>query len=76
MVKEVAKLEEIEHLANKLDLAEIINVAYVGSKPDKQKRNQRQFKSWQSALIGKINKLLKRARQTVWDVTGRKARRL
>ena len=75
VVERVGVLMEIEALIKKLDLAEVINVAYVGSKADKNGRNARQFRAWRTRQIGNINKLLKRAMQTVWERIGKKARR-
>ena len=75
VVKEVLKLEQVDAINAKLDTAEAFNVAYVGSKADKQKRNQKQFSNWRTKQINQINKLLKRARQTIWETKGKKARR-
>jgi hypothetical protein len=75
-VREVQKLDQIDSISTKLDTAEAFNVAYVGSKADKQKRNQKQLSNWRTKQINQINKLLKRARQTIWETKGKKARRL
>lgn len=76
--KEVARLDELDRLHRKQDLAEVINVAYVGSQPDKNHKNANKLASFHRKLQGDIDRLLNRGRQTVWDTMprGRRSRKL
>lgn len=60
-------MEEIKLLSDKLILSEVINYAYLGSKPDKYKRNQKAFAAWQSRIQAKILKLIGQKTYTIWD---------
>jgi hypothetical protein len=76
VIKEVYRLNNIDLLRNKLDLAEAFNAAYVGSKPDKNKANARQYRNWRYGVMKNIGKLLKQTSKTLWDSMTRKSKRI
>ena len=77
MQEEVARLDELDRLHQKQALAEVINVAYVGSQPDKHHKNQRALAAYHRGIQRDIDRLQNRSRQTVWDSLprGRRSRR-
>jgi len=76
LIEEIERLQELKQISFKLDLAEALNVAFVGSTYSKSGENERQFRSWKQGYFSRINKLLKRATQTIWDRIGGKSRKM
>jgi hypothetical protein len=74
--KLVAKQNSIDLLRNRLLIAEAINFGYTGSKPDKRKRNQKEYAKWQKKQLRKIAKLEGRKIEsnTFWDRFKKKKR--
>lgn len=74
--QQYSSFKEIEQLNMKLNVAEAVNAAIVGSSPDKEKRNIRTYRRWKRGLIYKINKLLEdKELDTIWNSI-RKSNRL
>lgn len=73
VLEEVYKQEQINRLRFKLDVAEAVNVAFVGSQHGKQ--NQVSYARWQRAVEREVAKLRDQQLTTVWD-TPRKSMRL
>lgn len=67
--KLVAKQNSIDLLRNKLIVSESINFGYIGSKPDKRKKNQKEYAKWQRKQLKQIAKLEGRKIEsnTFWD---------
>lgn len=76
LLARVTTLEAVDKTRRQLDLAEAMNVALVGSQPDKQHRNLGVYRSWRGNKGRFIDKLLLRLTQTIWDRIGRRAKRL
>jgi hypothetical protein len=75
VLTEIHKQNELERLQRKLDMAEVINAAYIGSQYDKQGKNKKQFAIWQNKVIREINRLQNRKTLTIWD-TFKKSKRI
>jgi hypothetical protein len=74
LIKEIEKQEEIKNLKLKLLIAESFNFAYVGSKPDKTKGNQSEYKRWIRNIETKIAKLQKQKIDTIWETIKKSGR--
>jgi hypothetical protein len=71
------KEKQRQRLIRKLDTAEAFNLAYVGSRPSKGKKNMKAYERWQKKQIKKIAELEGRKikTQTVWDALRRNKRK-
>jgi hypothetical protein len=67
MSVEIQKQNEIDRMVRKMDMAEAVNAANVGSQPDRQHRNSKSFTRWLDSIVRKINKLQNRKVLTIWD---------
>lgn len=73
IAKEIEKFEQIKYIKNKLDIAEAVQFAYVGSK---SKKGGQSYKSWQNKLFNKLRRLAEQKIHTIWDsFNPRKSRR-
>ena len=66
---EALKYDKKQKLIKKRDTAEAFNMAYVGSKPSKGEKSQREYSKWQRKIIKEIAKLESRKiqQETVWQ---------
>ncbi len=76
VLEEARKQTRIERLLAKLDIAEAVNHAIVGSQADKQKRNQAGFQRWIQGIERTIAKLQDQRVETVWDRLPRRSRKI
>lgn len=76
VLEEARKQNRIERLLTKLDIAEAVNHAIVGSQPDRQKRNQTGFQRWIQGIERTIAKLQDQHVETVWDRLPRRSRKI
>ena len=67
MLLEVQKWNRLKRLRSKLDIAEAVNHAMVGSQADKLKRNARMYAQWQRKIEWEIAQLTGVQRRTVWE---------
>ncbi len=75
VLSEVRKWNAIRQLRTKLDIADALNYAFVGSQYDKRGANVREYRRWRRQLLNEIDKLEGNL-QTVWDNMKRRSRRL
>jgi hypothetical protein len=68
------KQNEIKRLQDKIDIAEAFNFAYIGSKYDKRKENQKAYSAWQRKIQMRILKLQSKIIETVWGKFGKSRR--
>ena len=75
VMAEVHKQNTINRLAHKLDIAEAVNAAIIGSTRDEHGRNSSAYARWLSHVETEIAKLQGQTIRTIWDAP-RKSRRL
>lgn len=71
LAAEVRKQKVVDALLLKLDIAEAVNFAMVGSTPDKHHRNESTYGRWQRSVLAQVAKLTGRETETVWGGLGR-----
>jgi hypothetical protein len=59
------ELKEKQHIIDKLDLAEVINLAYIGSQQGDG--NFSVYKNWRQSYIDKLNPNVEKNKRTIWD---------
>ena len=73
VLEEVRKQGKVERLLSKLDFAEAMNAAFVGSQPGRQ--NQVAYGRWLRSVEREVAKLQGQKLSTLWD-TMRRSKRL
>jgi hypothetical protein len=71
LAAEVRRQKVVDALLLKLDIAEAVNFAMVGSTPDKHRRNESTYGRWQRSVLAQVAKLTGRETETVWGGLGR-----
>ncbi len=67
VMEEVRKQEKIRRLIDKLDMAEAVNAALIGSHPDAHHRNQAAYNKWLRRTESVIATLQGQVVKTLWD---------
>jgi hypothetical protein len=67
MIRETVKLDQVDEIEKRLDMAEAMNLAIVAAFSKKNSDGVRAYKRYRADLIRKRNKLLGMKGPTIWD---------